>query len=328
MNINMNYKRKTIGLIIKLVLVFIILAIPFLLFQNFTGEVTNNANKTDSFPQGYKIITPKIPEALDFCGETVPIENFEVFERLEREFIVNTYWHSLTLLTIKRANRWFPIIEKILKENNIPEDFKYLCVTESTLLNLISPMNAVGFWQFLKDTGVQYGLEINNEVDERYHVEKSTVAACKYLQEAFNKYGSWTLAAASYNMGMNSLNEQLVRQKTNNYYNLVLGDETSRYIFRILATKEIMEAPNSYGFHLSKEELYKPFETFEIVVDTSISNLADFAFKNNINYKILKLYNPWLRENYLINKNGKKYKIKIPLEGTIEKIEERINNQP
>ena len=294
----------------------------FYSFQTNSNEPNEFNKNEESSPQNYNIVIPPIPDRIDFCGEPVPLYNFEVYERLEREFVVNTYWHSLTILTIQRANRWFPVIEPILKENNIPDDFKYLCVTESTLLNLTSPANAVGFWQFLKSAGTEYGLEINKEVDERYHLEKATEAACKYLKDAYNKYGNWTMAAASYNFGMNGIDEQLERQGTNNYYNLVLGEETSRYVFRILATKIMLNNPKDYGFYLDAAQLHKPLETYEISVDSSITSWADFAKSYGLNYKILKLYNPWLRESYLTNKRKKEYKIKLPVEGTIEVIPE------
>jgi hypothetical protein len=294
-----------------------------MIFSSFSGIFINRSETPKDFPQEYKIVTPIIPDTIDFCGEDVPINNFEVYERLEREFIVNTYWHSLTILTIKRANRWFPVIEPILKENNIPDDFKYLCVTESTLLNLTSPANAVGFWQFLKGAAVEYGLEVNNEIDERYHVEKSTEAACKYLQKAYELYGNWTMAAASYNMGMNGINEQLIRQGTNNYYNLVLGEETSRYVFRILATKIMMNAPTDYGFDIKDHELYSQYETYEVTVNNSVKKWSDFAKSFGLNYKILKLYNPWLRESYLTNKEKKTYNIKLPVEGSIKVISDK-----
>ncbi|MCB0747288.1 MAG: lytic transglycosylase domain-containing protein [Ignavibacteriae bacterium] len=306
-------------------IIFSLAFVALIVFLNFRSQLKPGEELISSdshFPQNYKIVTPAIPTSLDFCGEEVPLYNFEVYERLDREFIVNTYWHSLTILTLKRANRWFPVIEPILKANNIPDDFKYLCVTESTLLNLTSPANAVGFWQFLKGSGKEYGLEINDLVDERYSVEKSTEAACKYLQNAYNKYGNWTMAAASYNMGMNGTDEQLTRQKTKNYYNLVLGEETSRYVFRVLATKIMMNSPKDYGFDIKKEELYQPFETNKIIVDSSITSWADFAIKRGINYKILKLYNPWLRENYLTNKQKKQYVIQLPVKGSIEVIPE------
>jgi len=305
-------------------IIFIVLISAFLFYSFSERKSTENQTEYDPdiFPQDYRIVTPKIPKKMNFCGEFVPLENFEVYERLEREFIVNTYWHSLTILTIKRANRWFPIIEPILKENNIPDDFKYLCVTESTLLNLTSPAKAVGFWQFVKSAAKDFGLEVNKEIDERYHVEKSTIAACKYLQKAYNKYGNWTMAAASYNFGMSGIDEQLNRQQTNNYYNLVLGEETSRYVLRILASKEMMNNPAKYGFDITSDELYKTFETYDVQVDSSISSWAEFAKSYGYNYKILKLYNPWLRESYLTNRAKKTYTIKLPVENSIFVIEE------
>jgi hypothetical protein len=319
MNYKINKFKNTFTITLALIFTALLL---FYSFQTNSKERDVFNNNEESSPQNYNIVIPLIPDRLDFCGEPVPLYNFEVYERLEREFVVNTYWHSLTILTIQRANRWFPVIEPILKENNIPDDFKYLCVTESTLMNLTSPANAVGFWQFVKSAGTEYGLEINKEIDERYHVEKATEAACKYLKDAYNKYGNWTMAAASYNFGMNGINEQLERQGTNNYYNLVLGEETSRYVFRILATKIMLNNPKDYGFYLDAAQLHKPFETYEISVDSSIASWADFAKSYGINYKILKLYNPWLRESYLTNKQKKEYKIKLPVDGTIEVIPE------
>ena len=267
-----------------------------------------------------KIFSPPIPEKLDFAGENVPLENFDIFERIDREFLVNTYWHSFTILAIKRANRWFPIIEPILKRNNIPEDFKYMAVIESGLYNAVSSSGATGFWQIMEGVGKKYGLEINDEVDERYDVEKSTEAACSYLKESYGLFKNWTLAAASFNMGLNGVEKQLERQKTNNYYNLILNEETSRYIARIIALKEILKNPEKYGFYLSTDQLYKPLKSYNVEITDNISNIADFGVKYGINYKIIKLYNPWLRDNSLINKNHKSYTIKIPEKGSINVI--------
>ncbi|MCX7797779.1 MAG: lytic transglycosylase domain-containing protein [Melioribacter sp.] len=263
-------------------------------------------------PSEYKIFVPTLPHELDFCGEKVPLEDIDVKERIERELLVNVYWYSSTILAIKRANRWFPVIEPILKKYGIPEDFKYLAVIESNLSNVVSPAGAVGFWQLMESTAKKYGLEVTKEVDERYNIEKSTEAACKYLREAYSKYRSWTLAAASYNYGMNGIDIQVSRQKTKNYYNLFLNTETYRFVARIIAMKEIMNNPEKYGYFLKEEELYKPIETKEIKVKSSVNDLVVFAKEHNINYKILKLLNPWLRENYLPNKSKKTYLIKIP----------------
>ena len=206
-------------------------------------------------------------------------------------------------------------MEPILKKNGVPDDFKYLCLIESGLMNVVSPAGATGFWQILKTTGQEYGLEINSNVDERYDVAKSTEAACKYLKEAHDKYGNWTLAAASYNMGINGVERQLERQKVNNYYDLLLNAETSRYVFRIIAAKEILEHPTKYGFHFRLKDLYLPPETYTVKVDTAISDLALFAEQHGVNYKILKIFNPWLRETHLNNKSRKLYTIEFPKSG-------------
>ncbi len=286
-------------------------------FLIFTGQ--NNQEKENlNFKQNYKIVSPKLPEKLTFCGEEVPLYNWDVRERLERELIVNTYYHSSTLLYLKRAARWFPVIEPILKKYNIPNDFKYMAVIESGLDNVVSPAGATGFWQLMKPAARKFGLEVNKEVDERYHVEKATEAACKYLLDAKKRYGNWTLAAASYNLGTNGITEQLERQKANNYYNLVLNEETSRFVFRLLAVKEVMENPAKYGFEISDTDLYKPLKYYEVEVKKRVKHWADFAAKYGINYKILKLYNPWLRQNYLKNRKHKKYLIKIPVKGSIK----------
>jgi hypothetical protein len=274
------------------------------------------------FPQGYRIISPVFPSDLEFAGERVPVENFEVYERIDREIIVNTYFHSSSIISIKKANRWFPVIEPILERNGIPDDFKYLMIAESGASNSTSSAGAVGFWQFIEGSALKYGLEVNDEVDERYNVEKSTEAACRYLREANTLFGSWTVAAASYNMGIPGMTKQLDKQKTNNYYNLVLAEETLRYIARIIALKEVMNNPAKYGFLINEDDLYNELPYEEVVVTGSIPDLADWAIDRGINYKILKLYNPWLRDNVLMNRSGKSYTIKIPEMGSIEVIKE------
>jgi hypothetical protein len=266
----------------------------------------------ENFPQDYKIISPRVPGNLEFAGEKVPLENFDVYERMDREFVVNTYFHSYTILAIKRANRWFPVIEPILKENNIPDDFKYLMVAESNMENVISPAGATGFWQFMKETGIKYNLEINDQIDERYHVERSTVAACKYLKDAYDQFGTWTMAAASYNMGTNGAEKQIGKQKADSYYNLVLSIETTRYLGRIISLKYIMQNPGLYGFDIKENEFYEPLKFTTINIDSSVSDWADFAASFRINYKILKYYNPWLRESFLDNAMKKTYALKIP----------------
>lgn len=271
----------------------------------------------DNFPQKYQIITPDFPDELAIFGERIPLHNIDVRETIEREFIVNTYWHSATMLLIKRANRWFPVIEPILEKHNIPDDFKYIAMIESNLTNTISPADATGFWQFMIDAANRYDLEVNSEVDERYNVEKSTVAACNYLRDAYEKFGNWTLAAASYNMGLTGVSGQLERQKADSYYELVLNEETARYIARAISMKIIANNHEKYGFNIAPDELYPVIETYEIEINGRVIHFADFAKEHGINYKTLKYFNPWLRENYLTNKSKKKYIIKIPVDKDI-----------
>jgi hypothetical protein len=256
---------------------------------------------------------PPLPDKISLAGEIVPLNDFEVRERLEREILVNTFWQSQTILLLKKSKRWFPEIERILKQEGVPDDFKYLALAESGLSNVVSPSNAAGFWQFLPSTAKQYGLIVNAEVDERYHLEKATIAACKYLKEAYAKFGSWSLVAASYNMGIDGLQKQMATQKQKNYFNLLLNDETARYIFRILALKEIGGNPAKYGFKLENTDFYKPLKSKTLLVDSSITDIAQFAINQKINYKQIKLLNPWLRQNTLPNKTKEKYEIKILL---------------
>lgn len=255
------------------------------------------------------------PTSVDFAGEKAPLQIADVKERFDRELLVNANLHSSTILIMKRANRAFPIIEPILKQYGVPDDFKYLAVIESALINAVSPSGAKGVWQFMPDTAKEKGMEVNDGVDERYHLQKSTEAACKYLLAAKQKFGNWTLAAASYNGGMTGVNNKITEQLVTDYYDLLLTDETSRYVFRILALKEIMKNPALYGFDVSKQEMYENIPTKTIEVDSSITNLATFAKTQGINYKILKIHNPWLRDKKLVNTTKKKYLIEIPTEG-------------
>lgn len=248
---------------------------------------------------------------LFFAGEQVPLQDPEVRERLERELNLNIYWHSNTLMSMKLANRYFPDLERILKENGVPEDFKYLALIESGFKMDVSPSGAVGFWQILKETGKGYGLVINEEVDERYNYEKSTVAACKYLTEARANFGSWATAAASYNLGMNGMANRINDQKTNNYYDMYFNPETSRYLFRMLAMKIVFSNPKQAGFNLRAEELYQPYKYKTVTVDSTIRNIADFAATYNLKYKHIKMLNPWLRDAKLTNKERRKYEVKI-----------------
>lgn len=268
-----------------------------------------------NFQKDYAIYSLKLPDTLYFASERVPVEYFDVREGLDQELLINTYWQSKTLLLLKRAHRWFPKLEPILKANNIPDDFKYIVLVESDLTNAVSPAGAVGIWQLLKGTARDYGLEVNKVVDERYHFEKSTVAACKYFNRAHELFGSWTMAAASYNMGRNGLLRQVQRQKESTYYDLLLNQETARYVYRAIALKIIMQEPKRYGFHLRKSDLYYPIPTYKVKVDTSVADFADFAKAFDINYKLLKYFNPWLRDSFLHNPKGKVYEIEIPRDG-------------
>lgn len=264
----------------------------------------------------YNVYALPIPERMDFAGEVVPLDNPDIRERLDRELLVNTYWQSNMLLLIKRSYKFFPIIEPLLEKYGLPDDFKYLAVAESGLMNVRSSAGAAGFWQFLKGTGKEYGLEINHYVDERYNLELATSVAAQYLKESKERFGSWTMAAAAYNAGNGGIQHQVDRQKSdNNYYNLLLNEETSRYVFRILAIKEIMTNPRQYGFNFREKDLYQSVPTYTVRVDTAVSNLANFARQFGISYKILKIHNPWLRDNFLRNASGKEYSIQIPEAG-------------
>ena len=254
-----------------------------------------------------------IPNDLNFAGEPVPLDEQEVLERVDREFLVNTYWQSNALLLMKRSQKYFPVMRPILDFYGIPEDFLYLAVAESGLESLRSPAGAAGFWQLMKGTAKDYSLEVNNNVDERYHVEKATEVACKYILKAKEKFGSWTLAAAAYNAGNRGIYRQLEKQQATNYYDLLLGQETGRYVFRILALKTIMNDPISYGFVLNDIDYYKLTPTKQIEIDKPLKNLSDFARSHGISYKILKRHNSWLRQGHLNNRSRKKYQIEIPL---------------
>ena len=292
--------------------IFIIIAI-ILLIYGFDKLIRNKQSQLPGTnEQYYKIVSVRLPDTLYLAGEEMPSDIFYVREALDQELSVNTYWHSATLQLIKKSYRWFPLFDSILNVNGIPVDFKYIAVIESGLTNAISPSGAVGYWQFLKGTAKEMGLEINKEVDERYHIEKSTEAACKYFLESYEKFGNWTLVAAAYNAGNKGITRQLERQKSGSYYDLLLSDETSRYVYRIAAIKLIFENPELYGFYINENDLYSPITYSNLLVEDKVENLADLAKINGISYKILKYFNPWLRQNYLKNKKKRKYYIKIP----------------
>ena len=278
-----------------------------------TTDKTNNktVDPIKSTAEQYEIKALKLPSYMDFAGEVTPLNDSEVYERIDREIHVNTYWQSNALLLFKRANKYFPIIEPILASNGIPDDFKYLAVIESGLQNVTSPAGAKGFWQIMKTTGKEFGLEINTNVDERYHLEKATQAACQYLLKSKERFGSWTLAASAYNAGNKKISDRLAQQETDNYYDLLLNLETARYVPRILAVKEILSNPEKYGFSFDPEDLYQPIATYEVRVDSPIANITKFAKDNNMTYKEFKNLNPWLREQHLNNKSKKEYFMKV-----------------
>jgi membrane-bound lytic murein transglycosylase D len=263
----------------------------------------------------YKWYSPQTPKTLSFAGEKVPLERWEVKERLDRELLMNYYMHGSTLYILKLSTRVFPTIERKLKTNGLSDDFKYLCVAESSLQNPTSPAGAVGYWQFMKETGLRYGLEITDEVDERYHLEKATDAACKYLKDAYGKFGNWTAAAASYNCGMGGFSNHSSFQMSGNYYDLLLPEETNRYIFRILALKHLLGNAAKFGFVLPPEDVYQPLKTRELTITSSIPNLAQFAQNEGTSYKMLKLLNPWMRDRKLTVKPGKSYTVQLPAAG-------------
>lgn len=307
--------KKTV---LTLSLILIAGFIGFMLLNSGNQYMLNAQSSEKQMPnasaQNYKIISFDLPNELYFAGEKVPMELFYVRESLERELVVNTYWHSSTLLLLKRANRWFPVIEPILAKNGVPNDFKYLSMIESNLTNARSPAGAVGFWQFLEATAKEYGMEVTPDVDDRYNVEKSTEAACRFLLKAYNKYGSWSLVAASFNAGNRRIDGFLKEQQADSYFDLLMAEETERYLFRMIAMKMIVENPTFYGFYPEIEKLYQPL-AFEIVnVNASILNLADFSKEKGISYKLLKYFNPWMRSNQLPVGPGKSYAVKIPTE--------------
>ena len=276
---------------------------------NSTEEVFFNTTK-GSFRDSVMIF--KLPETLDFAGESVPLAIPDVRERLERELYVNAYWESNMVLLMKRSSKFLPDMEKWLEAHQIPDDFKYLAIAESGLLNVASPAGARGFWQFMESTAKEYGLEVTKEVDERYHFEKSTLAATRYLKKAHQKFGDWTAVAASYNMGQSGFARRQEEQLNSNYYELYLNEETSRYLFRILAFKVIFENPTAFGFNLQPEDYYQNPSFRKIDIKENIKNLAAWVKTKDSNYKELKQYNPWLRDKDLHVKRGKSYQIVLP----------------
>lgn len=298
---------------------FIAAIVLLMVLFNFSTDKTDNDNDYQkAFYKNYKIFAVEIPDSIDFAGERIETNRFDVREGIDKELLINTYWQSQTILLMKRAYRWFPVIEPIIKQNGIPEDFKYLAVAESGLTNnVVSPMGAAGMWQFMKESGIKYGLEVNDNIDERYNVERSTVAACKLLKETYTLYKSWTMAAASYNVGPGSLSGSIKQQKASSYYDLYLNNETARYIYRIIALKLIMSHPKEYGFYLRLADLYPPIPTYTVKIDSSVKDLVGFAENYKLNYKILKEFNQWIRKSTIDNASGKTYYITLPKDGYI-----------
>lgn len=305
----------------RIVVLVVFLGGVYISTQLFSYSKDLDPSKThvgSEYMSRYNVYALKTPDELEFSGEKVPLERWDIQESLDRELLVNTYWQSQTLLFIKRANRFFPIIEPILAEQGVPSDFKYLALIESGFVPTItSPAGAVGIWQFMSGTAKDYGLEVSVEVDERYNIEKSTIAACKYLKDSYEKYRSWTLVAASYNAGRRHINEQLKLQDAGNYFDLLLGEETGRYLFRILSIKMIIENPDEFGFRFRESDLYPNIPTQKIKINYPVADFAVFAKENGVNYKFLKLFNPWLRKPYLTNKDKKEYEITLPAKGYI-----------
>lgn len=293
---------------------FLIISFLSLTFVLLINAMAKNKNpEPKNVAENYNIKAVKLPKGINLAGEYIPVNKPDIKERMDRELLVNTYWQSNTLLLIKRAHKYFPIIEPLLKKYQLPDDFKYLALAESGLMNVSSYAGAVGFWQFLKGTARQYGLEVNANVDERYHLEKSTQTAAKYLKHLKKKYGTWCLAAAAYNAGEGRISQRLKEQQATTYFDLYLNEETYRYVFRILALKEIISKPAKYGFVFEQNDLYTHTKTYEVAVDTAIANIANFAKQFKVSYKELKLVNPWLKQTKLNNKSRKQYYIKIPI---------------
>lgn len=300
-------------------LVFLFLMFVTQLFFNGTFKQVND------YDPSIKPVT--IPTKLDFCGEHVPLEDEEVRERIDKELLGNAFWQSSNLMHLKKMTRYFPIIEEILKSNGLPDDIKFLAVAESGLSGAVSPVGAAGFWQFMPATGKQYGLEISDEIDERYDIEKSTQAACRYLKDMNEILNSWTLSAAAYNCGIGGVQRSLSFQRVSSYYDLYLNNETSRYVFRIIALKEILSNPEKYNYKFNKNQGYKPLQTKSINVSGPVSNWSDWAIKHGINYKTLRVYNPWIKKHLLTNKLSKTYLIEIPADVTILNLDSQFGDK-
>jgi len=299
------------------VIILVLLAVATMLMFAVLDQKNPTKDYREVAQRSYRIFIPECPAKADFAGEKMPLDLFYVKESLDREIMINTFMHASTILMFKRSSRWFPLIEPILKKYKVPDDFKFLALAESNFYNVVSPSKAEGFWQFIKPTAIQYGLEVNEEIDERYNVAKATEAACKYFLESYEKYGNWTLVAASFNRGQDGLTDAMENQKAKSFYELYLNEETSRYIYRIVALKEIYNHPVKYGLYLIASDFYPVIPTYTIDIDTPIHDIPAFALKNKVSVRVFRDFNPWLRRYSLPNKLKKKYEIVLPKEGAL-----------
>lgn len=263
--------------------------------------------------QTQQVRPPRIDAGLDFAGTPLPLERVGVRERMERELLIGSFRHSSTFLTLKLSGRWFPVIEPILVDSGIPVDFKYLSVIESGLTNAVSPSDARGFWQFMEPAAKEFGLRVDRDVDERYHVEKATRAACAYLNEAYRRYGDWLLAAASYNMGMSGVSKRLEEQAGQAYWDLMLNEETARYVYRLYATKQVMAFPERHGFLMEAEDWYAPIRSRDTILVDGVDDLVQWSVDQGVSYNALKTMNPWLRSDRLPIADDQYYVIRLPL---------------
>ena len=297
------------------IVLFFLCGVFLLIAQQEVVSEDNWPNTIEDFNDSHWVSAHPIPTEMSFADEPVPLHNPDIQERMDREILVNAYWQSNAFLLMKRTHKYGPLIDSILAAENVPLDFKYLAVIESGLQNVSSPAGAKGFWQFMRSTAKEFDLEVNANVDERCNLVLATQAAARYLKQARDEFGSWTLAAASYNAGRAGIRRELTRQGVSNYYDLLLNEETSRYVFRILAVKRLLEEPQQYGFQYNSDHLYQRIPTRKLKVDTVVHDFVAFAEKFGINYKILKIHNPWLREGHLNNSSRKEYTIAIPEPG-------------
>ncbi len=293
---------------------FLLFLCTKLIYLSFHNPVSDTDYQKLVFSD-YKLFGVTIPKDLNFCGEKVPLDNFGVKKALEKQFFVNAFFQPQTLILNKKAARWFPVIEPILKRNGVPDDFKYVAILESGLTNSTAQSKSGGFWGIMTPVGQVYGLEISDQVDERFNIEKATDAACKIFKDAYKKYNNWTLAAAAYDMGTGALDKQLQKQGVNSYYELDLNDETAMYIYRLLAFKEIISRPEAYGYKLRKKDLFAPIPTYSVKVDSTITDITAFAISQSSTVMDLKAMNPWLLKNSLNNPNHKTYLILFPKKG-------------